>query len=1168
MKFVLTDIDYLDGIRLFGETPDGKRIIIRDENFKPYFYADKKPPKISIGEYEITRIVKEGKRYRIEVNKPSAIPVIRDSLREIRISEYDIPVTKRYLIDKGLVMLEGVEDFKKCKINWEPRILAVDIETTNKKGVVNSSVDEVLMISLWSNFGVKKVLLSKESNEKYAESYPNEKEMLLAFDKIITETKPGIIVTYNGDNFDWPFLRDRMNKYGIKRYYGFDGSPMTIIKKRTGSAARIKGVAHIDLYVFILKILSNQLKTSSLDLGSVSRELLNSTKKEMDWDEFYLNWDNNDLKKIVEYSITDAKVTYELFEKLKPIIFEIAKLANLPLYEATRASYSSLVENYLINRAKEFNETIPPRPSGSDIMARRMISFTGGYVHEPSPGIYEDIAVVDFRSLYPTIIVSYNIGPETINGKGIKVEVNGRVHEFRQDKKGFIPQVVKDLVEKRAAIKKMLKKEKNPLLEARSYAIKTITNAIYGYLSYPRSRWYCFDCAESITALGRKHIKQVISEALKNGFGVIYGDSLPYDRRIFIQEPSGDIKLIKIGELRGENLKTLSFKDDKLIFLPIVRAIKHRYKGHLLEITTTHGKTVVTPQHSVYSEQDNKIVLVDAKNLKVGDKLISLTNPRFKEKYKEGFVFDVLNSDFKEYNDKIRVYEDNLRFKAGERGICPYCKKEYLLYSHVSLKHQDRKLTIKEGLKTEYKWIGGEKSFTERVPRFWSLTEDLAWVLGFYCAEGSISEGKKNIISFGNQNIRYIKKVKSYFDKILKTNLKIIKNFDKRNKKFMYYYRIQRMPLVPIIKYFFNLGKGAENKRVPWFIYNSEAKIKKAFIKGYLDGKRYKTNFIQFTTKSKDLAIGVQLLLKSMNNKIEHIYWKYRTDKPKINQLRLQSAKKDNQRENYCLTEIKSIKEIKPTSEFVYDIEVKGAHNFVDAEGLILVHNTDSAFLTLKNKTKKELLAFLKDINDKLPGIMELELERFCKRGLFVRGKGEKGIKKRYALLDENDKLIIKGFEFVRGDWSQISKETQYKVFNALLRDNDREKAINIVRKTIDDLKKNKIPLKKLIITTQLTRNVNEYKSIGPHVAVAKRLISKGWDITAGTMISYIITQGKGLMREKARTPDEVIKENLTPDADYYIHHQIIPAVERVLDALNVNENDLEKKQRGLRDFL
>ncbi len=71
-----------------------------------------------------------------------------------------------------------------------------------------------------------------------------------------------------------------------------------------------------------------------------------------------------------------------------------------------------VVENYLIKRAKEFNEIIPNRPDPEEVDKRKRLSHTGAIVLEPKPGLYKNIAVFDFRSLYPSIIIRYNISPQ------------------------------------------------------------------------------------------------------------------------------------------------------------------------------------------------------------------------------------------------------------------------------------------------------------------------------------------------------------------------------------------------------------------------------------------------------------------------------------------------------------------------------------------------------------------------------------------------------------------------------------------------------------------------------------------------------------------------------------------------------------------------------------
>ena len=101
----------------------------------------------------------------------------------------------------------------------------------------------------------------------------------------------------------------------------------------------------------------------------------------------------------------------------------------------------------------------------------------------------------------------------------------------------------------------------------------------------------------------------------------------------------------------------------------------------------------------------------------------------------------------------------------------------------------------------------------------------------------------------------------------------------------------------------------------------------------------------------------------------------------------------------------------------------------------VIYSDTDSLAVTLKGKSKKSALDFLKKINDELPSLMELELESFYPRGIFVSKKGDsQGAKKKYALIDEAGKLKIIGFETVRKDWSLIARETQLKVIEMILK--------------------------------------------------------------------------------------------------------------------------------------
>jgi len=169
--------------------------------------------------------------------------------------------------------------------------------------------------------------------------------------------------------------------------------------------------------------------------------------------------------------------------------------------------------------------------------------------------------------------------------------------------------------------------------------------------------------------------------------------------------------------------------------------------------------------------------------------------------------------------------------------------------------------------------------------------------------------------------------------------------------------------------------------------------------------------------------------------------------------------------------------------------------------------------------------------------------------------------------MSEEGALKIKGFETVRRNWSPIAKDVQERVLEIILREHDTEKALVYVKGVITDLKAKRIPIEKVIIHTQLQKDILDYTSKGPHVAVAQRLKNKGRIIGPGSMIKYVVTQGNDIIRNRAKLPEEV-KEN-EYDADYYINNQVIPSVERIFNVIGYTKEDLLeiKEQTKLEGF-
>jgi len=516
--------------------------------------------------------------------------------------------------------------------------------------------------------------------------------------------------------------------------------------------------------------------------------------------------------------------------------------------------------------------------------------------------------------------------------------------------------------------------------------------------------------------------------------------------------------------------------------------------------------------------------------------------------------------------------------------MCPYCEKKVVLANHVFSKHTERRVPFDSAPRSAFSFIGTKNAKGGKIPRYWKLTTDLAWLFGYYAAEGSASERskvhRKEMVSFGSQNLRVIERVKAIFEKITGDDLSIIENFDARTGKMMHYYRVQRASIVALFAYAFGLGRGSGGKRVPEIILNSSEKLKRAFLDGYFEGDglswrdpRYRTHFQKISTKSPELALGVQYLFKSLSSRqknafgkrIEHVSWLYRKDKPGIIDMRFQ-ATKTKEFTNFCPAKIKMIRKIAYDGP-VYDLEVEGAHNFVDAEGLILVHNTDSIFLLMGNKSKEDALSFMKKINSELPGDMELELEGFYPRGVFVTKKNAEGAgaKKKYALIGEDGRIKIRGFELVRRDWSAVAKNTQRGVLEAILKHGSKEMAVKVVKDMIERLKEGKVPLEELTIYTQIRKDPRKYDIKSPELSAAQKAIAAGMQIEKGSMIGYVITKKGATISDKAY----VVEMAKDYDPNYYIDNQVLPSVLKILKELGYSEDDLKFKgeQKGLSHF-
>ena len=569
-QFVLLDIDYITKnripvIRLFGklieENGEGSKIIALDRRFKPYIYihpnnVDDCIKELAVLELEVEKLRRKdnGKLknfLKVTLKHPQDIYKLRDKILDLKsvkeIREHDIPFYRRYLIDKGLFPMNIVEvhgkvlNFNrsssdgKCifEVHSEPQnlgsslkelnMLSFNIEACNPDGMPKVKEDPIIIISFSSNQGFQKVYTTKTSSSDSVETSPNEKELIEKYVNTIQSEDPDIILGYNSDRFDFPYLKERAEKLDVPLKLGVDGSSLKIVNNGRRNASVIKGRIHIDLYSNMRRNLPLEYHT----LKRVYKELFGEDKLEIPGHEVYNSWndDGERLERLFKYSLADVMAVTKIGEKMLPLSIELTRIVGQPLFDMARMGSGKQVEWYLLRKAFEY-ENMAPNKFGSYLR-----DVVGGHVKEPVKGLHTNIYYFDFRSLYPSIIVSKNISPDTLVEERIEdCHIAPEFgYKFRKTPQGFIPSVVGKLLENRFQKKSMMKESEDPrefqMLNLQQEALKRLTSTIYGLYNHSTFRWYSIECSEAITAWGRDFLQKTMEKSEEYGFKPIYADT-------------------------------------------------------------------------------------------------------------------------------------------------------------------------------------------------------------------------------------------------------------------------------------------------------------------------------------------------------------------------------------------------------------------------------------------------------------------------------------------------------------------------------------------------------------------------------------------------------------------------------------------------------------------
>lgn len=544
-------------VHLYGRLERGGAFLVRDDRQRPHFYvrlADmgRAQPLHALERRPADRrTFDDAPACRVEVEAPSDVPPLRDRLHRegIETFEADVRFAVRYLIErniKGGCEIEGdatagasadlgpsaspapsaggrasgltIFDnpvLRPADVTVEPRVLSFDIET-DAKG------ERLLAISLFAP-EIDEVLIVDSSDRRMPERATRCADELAALDAFcdrIACFDPDVVTGWNIIDFDLSVLQRIATRLHHPLVLGRDAGTMRIRKAEGyfGSGqATIPGRVVLD-GIDLLRGAFVRMDDYSLD--AVAREVLGEGKA-VAGDvrnriaEIIHNY-RHDLPAFALYSRTDARLAYQILDRLNVVRLAFAR-SQLTGMTPDRVAASIASFDFLYLSALERVRVVAPSVRDSD--SRVHAAQQGGHVLEPVTGLHRNVWVFDFKSLYPSLIRTFNIDPLSyVPSPPPEADlIRAPGGAFRREA-GILPGLLDELFPQREAAKSRHD-------DVAAHAIKILMNSFYGVLGTPACRFFNPALANSITGLGKEMLLWSKHWFETAGFAVLYGDT-------------------------------------------------------------------------------------------------------------------------------------------------------------------------------------------------------------------------------------------------------------------------------------------------------------------------------------------------------------------------------------------------------------------------------------------------------------------------------------------------------------------------------------------------------------------------------------------------------------------------------------------------------------------
>jgi len=577
-------------IELFGRTEKGESITLLYDDFRPYFYLVNPPYNVVDELKKDEEIVglKDKELWvdgemesckKVILRYPFKVPGYRNKYKSVcKVLAADIPYIQRFFYDLDLgstVKVQGkevseeryttdlvmdVDRFEDLEpLKPEMKILSFDLENS----IENNTIYTICCV------------VEHRGETKKKSFHGDEKKILEDFQRYVQAEDPDVITGYNINGYDLPLLEDRTEELDMDGLYlGRDGSKLNNIGKRYW---KVNGRIVADAWWSVRTELN--LKRETLD--HVAKELLGKGKEDVDPKKIDKEW-KNDKEKVIEYCSLDAELALDILVELESLdkAMDMATVSRLPVDEGLNGRTSTLVDSILVREADRKDIGVPLTSHKG-----KSGKIKGGYVHSIEPGLYHWVSVLDFKSMYPSIIMENNICFTTLSEDGDIESPTGVRFLSPEQKEGILPGILKGLMEERDSVKEKMK-EAGSQREKKYYgglqaAIKVLMNSFYGVFASSFYRFTDKRIGESITAFARQNIKELIEELEGDDLKVIYSDTDSVFFRSPIESLEDTIKISrKIAEDYSRGAIILEF--EKVLNPFFSHGMKKRYVGKVI----------------------------------------------------------------------------------------------------------------------------------------------------------------------------------------------------------------------------------------------------------------------------------------------------------------------------------------------------------------------------------------------------------------------------------------------------------------------------------------------------------------------------------------------------------------------------------------------------------